>query len=92
MARVSGEVTQPVSAAVEQARRTRSRTRIAALVMYAVALLVWVRAFGVPSDTVQIFLWLWLATIAWNIEAPWRYHLGFLRDWWALVAGLVVYF
>ena len=45
-----------------------------------------------PSDTVQIFLWLWLATVAWNVEAPWRYHLGFLRDWWAPVAGLVVYF
>ena len=92
MARVSGEVTQSVSAAVEQARRTRSRTRTAALVMYAVALLVWIRSFGVPSDTVQIFLWLWLATVAWNVEAPWRYHLGFLRDWWAPVAGLVVYF
>ena len=26
------------------------------------------------------------------VEAPWRYHLGFLRDWWAPVAGLVVYF
>ena len=92
MARVAGEVTQPPSAAVELARRTRNRTRIAAMVMYAVALLVWIRGFGVPSDTVQIFLWLWLATIAWNVEAPWRYHLGFLRDWWAPVAGLIVYF
>jgi membrane-associated phospholipid phosphatase len=71
---------------------TRSLARVLAVLAYAALLLLWVRRFGVPSDTVQIFGWLWLATIAWNVEAPWRYHLGFLRDWWVPIAGLVVYF
>ncbi len=55
-------------------------------------LLVWSQLLGIPNDTVQVFLWLWLGTIAWNIEAPPRYHLRFLRDWWLPVVGLVIYF
>ena len=39
-----------------------------------------------------MFLWLWLGTVAWNIEAAPRYHLNFLKDWWIPVAGLVIYF
>src|SRR3546814_2539643 len=45
-----------------------------------------------PSDTVQIFIWLWFATIAWNVGEQPRYHLGFLRDWWLPMALLVFYF
>jgi membrane-associated phospholipid phosphatase len=60
--------------------------------VFAAVLLVWIRSFGIPSDAVQIFGWLWLGTIAWNIEAPPRQHLGFVRDWWIPLAGLVVYF
>lgn len=71
---------------------TRRRARIAAMSAYAVALALWTELLGLPNDTVQIFLWLWLGTIAWNVDAPWRYHLGFLRDWWLPVLGLIVYF
>lgn len=62
------------------------------MVKHAVALLAWSDVLGVPNDTVQVFGWLWFGTIAWNAEAPWRYHLGFLRDWWLPVLGLIVYF
>lgn len=74
------------------ARRTRRKVRIAAMVGYAVLLGVWIDFLGIPNDTIQVFLWLWLGTVAWDIEAPARYHLYFLRDWWLPVVGLVIYF
>ncbi|SDC05569.1 phosphatase PAP2 family protein [Nocardioides lianchengensis] len=74
------------------ARGTRRKARIAAMVGYAVLLGIWIDLLGIPNDTLQVFLWLWLGTIAWNIEAEPRYHLYFLRDWWLPVVGLVIYF
>lgn len=71
---------------------TRPQIRALAFVVYGVLLGAWVVTFGIPSDTVQLFLWLWFATIAWNVEEHWRYHLNFLRDWWLPVAALIVYF
>jgi hypothetical protein len=71
---------------------TRCRFRAVAMLSYAGLLGVWILLLGIPNDTVQVFLWLWVGTIAWNIEAPPRYHLNFLRDWWLPVVGLVVYF
>jgi membrane-associated phospholipid phosphatase len=72
--------------------RTRRKVRVLAMVGYAALLLLWSETLGIPNDTVQVFLWLWLGTVAWNIEARPRYHLNFLRDWWIPVAGLVIYF
>jgi hypothetical protein len=66
--------------------------RAAALAAYVALLGAWIALLGVPNDTIQVFLWLWLGTVAWDIRAPWRSHLAFLRDWWLPVAGLVVYF
>jgi membrane-associated phospholipid phosphatase len=65
----------------------------------AVAMLVWAALFavgtyfiGVPtSDPLIAFGWLWLATIAWRIDLPWRQHLLFLRDWLPISLLLVVY-
>ncbi|MFC7494628.1 MULTISPECIES: phosphatase PAP2 family protein [unclassified Nocardioides] len=71
---------------------TRRPVRAAAMAAYAVALVAWSLTLGIPNDTVQVFLWLWLGTIAWNIEAKPRYHLNFLKDWWLPVVGLVIYF
>jgi hypothetical protein len=71
---------------------TRHKVRVLAMTAYAVALLAWSELLGIPNDTVQVFLWLWVGTIAWNIEARPRYHLNFLKDWWLPVVGLVVYF
>lgn len=73
-------------------RTNRSWARPAAVTAYVVVLVLWTRRFGVPSDAVQVFGWLWLATISWNIEAPARSHLAFLRDWWVPLAVLVGYF
>ena len=71
---------------------TRRRARAVAMTAYAVALAAWSELLGIPNDTVQVFLWLWLGTVAWSIEARPAYHLNFLKDWWLPVAGLVVYF
>ena len=50
------------------------------------------RLLGIPNDTVSVFVWLWFGTIAWNIEAPWHYHLRFVRDWSLPMLGLIIYF
>jgi hypothetical protein len=70
---------------------TRPAARTAAMLGYAVLLLLWSRVIGIPNDTVGVILWIWLGTIAWNIEAPRRRHLDFWRDWWIPVLCLVVY-
>lgn len=66
--------------------------RVLAMSVYAVALGLWSELLGIPNDTVQVFIWLWFGTIAWNIEAPWRYHLRFVRDWSIPMVGLILYF
>lgn len=59
---------------------------------YAALALAWSELVGVPHHPVLVFVWLWLGTVAWHVEAEPRHHLTFLRDWWPPVAGLVVYF
>ena len=50
---------------------------------------VFVGFVGIPtSDPLVAFGWLWLATIAWRSDQPWRKHLLFLRDWLPVVALL----
>ena len=65
--------------------------RIPALAVFALALGTGVALVGVPTDPFQLFFWLWLATIAFNVRAPWRAHLAFPRDWWPAFALLVLY-
>lgn len=91
---MSGSATRTAPAPVPQTDtgRTRRLPRVLALAAYAVALLVWSSTLGIPNDTVQVFVWLWLGTIAWDVEAPPRSHLRFLRDWSLPLLGLVVYF
>jgi membrane-associated phospholipid phosphatase len=62
-----------------------------ALVLYVIAFGMGVVLIGVPTDPFQLFAWLWLATIVYNIRAPWRTHLVFARDWWPAFALLVLY-
>jgi len=73
-------------------RATRHRVRVVSMLVYAVLLATWSKLLGIPNDTVQVFVWLWLGTIAWHIEAPWRYHLRFPRDWSLPMVGLIIYF
>lgn len=84
--------TLPTVQPIRPERATRPWTRSLAVITYVGALGAWTSALGVPSDAVQVFVWLWLATVCWNVEAPVRHHLGFLRDWWPPVALLVLYF
>src|SRR4051794_6148799 len=62
------------------------------MLAYAGLLLAYTKLLGIPNDTVSVFVWLWLGTIAWNVEAPWRYHLRFVRDWSIPLVGLIIYF
>jgi membrane-associated phospholipid phosphatase len=71
---------------------TRRRARVIAMTVYAVALAAYTKLLGIPNDTVSVFVWLWFGTIAWNIEAPRRYHLRFVRDWSIPMIGLIIYF
>lgn len=73
------------------APRQRWRSRPIACVMLAVSFLLFWRFIGLPADPVSIFLWLWAATVAWNITAPARSQFAFPRDWWPFLALLVLY-
>ena len=55
------------------------------------ALLLWSWFVGIPNDPAGVVLWIWLGTIAWDIEAPLRSHLDFWRDWWKPLLLMVVY-
>jgi len=82
----------PVPESVALPPVTRHRVRVAAMAVYAVVLAAYTELLGIPNDTISVFVWLWFGTIAWNIEAPWRYHLRFVRDWSIPMVGLVIYF
>ncbi len=65
--------------------------RFASMLVYVVALAGWVTVMGLPKQAMTAFGWIWLATIAWNIRAPLRTHLDFVRDWSLPLAVLTVY-
>jgi membrane-associated phospholipid phosphatase len=76
----------------EEAQPDRRKRRIIGMVIWAVLFAVGTYFIGVPtSDPLIAFGWLWLATIAWRSELPWRQHLLFLRDWLPIALLLVVY-
>lgn len=70
---------------------TPPRLRAAGMLGYAVALTCWVSVMGLPRQALPAFVWIWLATIAWDIRAPLRAHLAFPRDWAIPLAVLTVY-
>lgn len=80
----------PDAHALELPVTTRA-ARAAALVAYTVALAAWIELVELPKSVYQAFLWTWLAVIAWNVQAPWRSHLTFLRDW-ALPLGVLTFY
>ena len=62
------------------------------MLIWAVLFAVGTYFIGVPtSDPLIAFGWLWLATIAWRSDLPWRQHLLFLRDWLPIALLLVIY-
>lgn len=70
---------------------TGARARTLAVSAYLVLLLAWSTTIGIPNDPVGVFLWLWGAFVAWDVQAPRAWHLRFPRDWWPVLLGLVVY-
>jgi PAP2 superfamily protein len=76
---------------VEQRAATSARTRVLGMLGYVVALAAWSAVVGLPKQTLAGFLWIWLATVAWNIGAPWRTQLAFPRDWWPSLVVLTLY-
>ena len=69
----------------------RVRRRVIAMSIWAVAFVAGWVTIGLPTEPVYLFGWLWTATIAWRSHAPWRVHLGFVRDWAPVVVLLVAY-
>jgi hypothetical protein len=72
-------------------KATSRSARSYAMLAYLLVLAAYSKVVGLPSDTLQVFAWMWLATVAWNIQAPGRSHLVFVRDWWPALAVLEVY-
>ena len=67
------------------------RSRPLATAAYAVLLLAWCWFVGVPNDPGGVLIWVWLGIVAWDVEQPWRHHLGFWRDWWRPLLVLISY-
>ena len=76
---------------VESSTVTPRSVRTASMLGYALVLASWIALIGLPKGALPVFGWIWLATIAWNIQAPWRAHLAFVRDWSIPLAVLTVY-
>ncbi|WP_101525529.1 phosphatase PAP2 family protein [Nocardioides houyundeii] len=68
-------------ASTQPAPVTSRQARVVALLVYAVALALYIELVEVPKSVYQAFAWIWLALIAWDVQAPLRSHLTFLRDW-----------
>lgn len=86
------ERTQGVAEVLPDEPGTRRGPRLVAVGAWVVALVAWSSTIGIPNDPWAVLITLWLLTIAWNVEAPWRHHLGFLRDWSVPALLLAVYF
>ena len=68
------------------------KRRIIGMSIWAVVFAVGTYFIGVPtSDPLIAFGWLWLATIAWRNDRPWKEYLLFLRDWLPICLLLAVY-
>jgi membrane-associated phospholipid phosphatase len=78
--------------AAEKPPVDRRRRRVVGMIVWAVLFAVGTYFLGVPtSDPLIAFGWLFLATVAWRSDQPWRQHLLFLRDWLPIALLLVVY-
>lgn len=69
-----------------------TRRRLVGMALLLALFVLDVILFGLPlTDPLQAYLWLWVATIAWNNDQPWRSHLRFGRDWLPVLLLLEVY-
>jgi hypothetical protein len=83
---------EPVEVAPPRSRfRELLAQRRVAIPLFVFAFAIYWYFVGLPTDPMLAALWLWLGTIAWSSDKPWRHHLGFLRDWLPIVVVLVAY-
>jgi membrane-associated phospholipid phosphatase len=88
---MSATTVVPPAGAPAPERPPRIRRRVIAMSIWAAAFVTGWVTIGLPTEPVYLFGWLWTATIAWRSHAPWRVHLGFVRDWAPIVVLLVGY-
>ena len=83
----------PAPEAVRAPARPRpaAELRVVAKLSFVAVAAAWVLAVGIPADPISMFVWLWLATIAWRWGVPARRHLDFAVDWWPALAALLFY-
>ncbi|WP_051217946.1 phosphatase PAP2 family protein [Nocardioides insulae] len=78
-----------------EAERTTTRpvdaVRVAGLLAFVGAMFVYLQLFGLPKQTLEGVLWIYLGTVAWDVRRPLREHLVFLRDWWPPLVVFTVY-
>lgn len=77
--------------ALQPARRAVDAVRVAGVLAYVVGMVVYLEYFGLPKQTVEAVLWIYLGTVAWDVRRPLREHLVFLRDWWPPFAVFTFY-
>ena len=65
--------------------------RLVVRLSFAAMVAAWVISFGIPADPISMFVWLWLAAVAWRWGVPARRHLDFAADWWPALATLLFY-
>jgi membrane-associated phospholipid phosphatase len=70
---------------------TSPRARALGVTTYVVLLVAWSSLIGIPNDPLGVFLWIWGALVAWDVQGSREWHLRFPRDWWPVLLGLVVY-
>lgn len=70
---------------------TTPRARALGVAAYVVLLVGWSSLIGIPNDPIGVFLWIWGAFVAWDVQAPREWHMRFPRDWWPVLLGLVIY-
>src|SRR5262245_18581911 len=58
---------------------------------YVLLLLAWCWFIGIPNDPAGVVLWIWLGTLAWQVEDVDRDTWRFWRDWWLPLLLLVAY-
>ncbi|HWJ83050.1 MAG TPA: phosphatase PAP2 family protein [Nocardioides sp.] len=72
-------------------RRAVDVVRLLGMLGFVVALVVYLRVFGLPKQTVESVLWVWLATVAWDVRRPLAEHVSFVKDWWPPFAVFALY-
>ncbi len=70
---------------------TSRRQRLVAVSCWAALFIAAVLSWGLPTDPVYAFMWLWALAVAWRWGCPWRDHLAFARDWVPVVILLTLY-